>query len=146
MVLSSVSPSTARGLQPEMGQDGYSWGWKPAEQVSKVCMNESRVLCRVDDIPDFGAVSVHIDSSTGGFDLVLIRRGSEIFAYHNECPHQGRKLDYVPGKFLIKEGRIICAAHGAMFSVQSGECVSGPCSNGLLRVPIRVEAGEVFSA
>jgi nitrite reductase/ring-hydroxylating ferredoxin subunit len=30
-----------------------------------------------------------------------------------------------------------------MFLVKSGDCVSGPCSNGLLRVPVRVEAGEV---
>lgn len=109
-------------------------------------MSDSTALCRVEDIPDGGAISVRIDSSTGGFEIVLMRQGSEVFGYHNECPHQGRNLDYVPGKFLIKDGRIICAAHGAMFSVHSGECVSGPCSNGLLRVPIQVEAGEVRSA
>ncbi|HOX70922.1 Rieske (2Fe-2S) protein [Dokdonella sp.] len=106
-------------------------------------MNESRVLCRIDEIPDSGAISVLIDSSTGGFEVILLRQGDQVFGYHNECPHQGRHLDYVPGKFLIKDGRIICAAHGAMFLVSSGDCVSGPCSNGLARVPVRVEGGEV---
>ncbi len=109
-------------------------------------MNDSRVLCRVDDIPDGGAISVRIDSSTGGFEIILMRQGEQVFGYHNECPHQGRNLDYVPGKFLMKDGRIICAAHGAMFAVSSGECVSGPCSNGLLRVPIRIDGDEVRSA
>lgn len=109
-------------------------------------MNDTRVLCRVVDIPDGGATSVHVDSSTGGFEIILMRQAEQVFGYHNECPHQGRNLDYVPGKFLMKDGRIICAAHGAMFAVSSGECVSGPCSNGLLRVPIRIEDGQVFSA
>ncbi len=109
-------------------------------------MNESRALCQVDDIPDAGAISVHVESSTGGFEIILMREGDEVFGYHNECPHQGRNLDYVPGKFLIKDGRIICAAHGAMFTVRSGDCVSGPCSNGLLRVPVRIIDGYVFSA
>ena len=40
----------------------------------------------------------------------------------------------------------MCAAHGALFKVQSGERVAGPCSTGLVRVPIRVEGAEVFSA
>ncbi|MEO7014273.1 MAG: Rieske (2Fe-2S) protein [Dokdonella sp.] len=109
-------------------------------------MSESRALCRVDDIPDNGAISVHVESSTGGFDIILMRQGAEVFGYHNECPHQGRNLDYAPGKFLIKEGCIMCAAHGALFKVQSGERVAGPCSTGLVRVPIRVEGAEVFSA
>ncbi|MEO7936023.1 MAG: Rieske (2Fe-2S) protein [Dokdonella sp.] len=108
-------------------------------------MNESPVLCRVNDIPDGGAISVRVDSATGGFEIILMRQGEQVFGYHNECPHQGRNLDYVPGKFLMKDGRIICAAHGAMFAVSSGECVSGPCSNGLLRVPIQVDGEEVRS-
>ena len=109
-------------------------------------MNESRVFCRVDEIPDNGAISVHVDSSTGGFDIILMRQGGEVFGYHNECPHQGRNLDYAPGKFLVKEGCIMCAAHGALFKVASGERVAGPCSTGLVRVPLRIEDDHVVSA
>jgi nitrite reductase/ring-hydroxylating ferredoxin subunit len=88
-------------------------------------MNDTRVLCRVDEIPDSGAKSVRVDSSTGGFEIILMRQGERVFAYHNECPHQGRNLDYVPGKFLIRNGSIICAAHGATFAIDSGGCRSG---------------------
>ncbi len=109
-------------------------------------MNESRVLCRVDEIPDSGAISVRVDSSTGGFEIILMRQGERVFAYHNECPHQGRNLDYVPGKFLIRNGSIICAAHGATFAIDSGDCLGGPCRSGLLRVPVRIEGGEVLAA
>ena len=108
-------------------------------------MNDSHVLCQLHEIPDAGAIAVRIDSATGGFQVILLRKGDRVFAYHNECPHQGRNLDYVPGKFMVKDGAIMCAAHGAMFAVDSGHCLSGPCSNGLVRVPIRVEAGLVLS-
>jgi nitrite reductase/ring-hydroxylating ferredoxin subunit len=106
-------------------------------------MTVSNVLCRFEDIPDFGATAVHVDSSTGGFGLVLLRQGEQVFAYHNECPHAGRNLDYVPGKFLVKDGRIICAAHGATFAVDSGQCLGGPCRNGLGVVPVVVVDGWV---
>lgn len=109
-------------------------------------MNESRVLCRVEDIPDAGAISVRVASSTGGFEIVLLRRGEDVFAYHNECPHQGRNLDYVPGKFLIRNDSIICAAHGATFAVATGDCLGGPCRTGLVRVPVRIEGGAVLAA
>jgi nitrite reductase/ring-hydroxylating ferredoxin subunit len=109
-------------------------------------MSDSRTLCRVDDIPDSGALAVRIDSATGGFEIILIRQGQNVFGYHNECPHQGRNLDYVPGKFLIRNGSIMCAAHGATFAVDSGACLSGPCSSGLVRVPLRIESGAVLAA
>lgn len=109
-------------------------------------MNEQAPLCRVEDIPDGGALAVTVASSTGGFGLVLLREGDRVYAYHNECPHAGRPLDYVPGRFLVKDGRIICAAHGATFAVASGECLGGPCRSGLFAVPIRIAEGDVMHA
>ena len=108
-------------------------------------MNEpgSRTLCRLDEIPDGGAIGVTVPSATGGFDLILLRRGDRVFAYHNECPHAGRNLDYAPGSFLVREGRITCAVHGATFTVESGACVGGPCRNGLVAMPVDVRDGEV---
>ncbi len=108
-------------------------------------MNESasRVLCRLEDIPDGDAIGVHVPSASGGFDLILLRSGNRVFAYHNECPHAGRNLDYAPGRFLVRDGRIICAVHGATFAVDSGACVGGPCRNGLVAMPVEVRDGVV---
>ena len=102
-----------------------------------------RLLCRVEDIPDGDAIGVHVPSATGGFGLILLRRGDRVFAYHNECPHTGRNLDYAPGRFLVHEGRLICAVHGATFAAESGACVGGPCRSGLVPVPVAVRGGEV---
>ena len=102
-----------------------------------------RALCGVGDIPDGGAIGVRVPSSTGGFDLILLRLGERVFAYHNECPHAGRNLDYAPGQFLVKDARIVCAVHGATFAVDSGACLGGPCRSGLVSMPIDVVDGEV---
>jgi nitrite reductase/ring-hydroxylating ferredoxin subunit len=60
-------------------------------------------------------------------DLIVIGNTSNFHVYKNQCPHQGRRLDYAPGQFLSKSGTIICAAHGATFELASGLCVQGPC-------------------
>ena len=104
---------------------------------------ESRRLCRLEDIPDGGATGAHVDSATGGFDVIVLRQGERAFAYHNECPHAGRNLDWAPGQFLVSTGRLICAAHGATFAVESGACLGGPCRSGLVAIPVVVEDGDV---
>jgi len=109
-------------------------------------MTSSPPLCRLDDIPDGGAIAVHVDSASGGFELIVLREGERAFAYHNECPHAGRRLDYAPGRFLVRDGRITCAAHGATFRCADGLCVGGPCMGAsLAAVAVHVDDGEVRS-
>ncbi len=118
------------------------WGFPVATQVLEVSPGSS-AICRLEEIPDGGAIAADIDSSTGGFSLILLRQGDRVFAYHNECPHAGRRLDWAPGKFLVKDGAVICAAHGATFDVASGAVLAGPCRNGLAPVPLQVRDGLV---
>lgn len=69
--------------------------------------------------------------------LVLLRQGESLKAWLNICPHAGRRLDWAPGKFLVDKGKLVCAAHGASFELQQGECVAGPCRGASL-TPVRV--------
>ncbi len=112
-------------------------------QVLKAGMSVKNVLCRFEELPDGGAIAAHVDSATGGFELIVMRQGDTVVAYHNECPHAGRRLDYAPGQFLVRDGRIICAVHGATFEVASGCCVGGPARSGLVSLPVEVVDGEV---
>jgi nitrite reductase/ring-hydroxylating ferredoxin subunit len=66
---------------------------------------------------------------------------SPVRAWLNCCPHQGRRLDYAPGKFLIDKGQLVCAAHGAVFRLDDGECVGGPCrGEHLAKIEVQQEA------
>jgi nitrite reductase/ring-hydroxylating ferredoxin subunit len=75
----------------------------------------------------------------------LVRRGDEVYAYQNVCPHAGRQLNWGPDRFLTKDqSMIMCAAHGAIFDIASGECAAGPCvGDALTRMAVRVVDGHV---
>lgn len=98
-------------------------------------------LIQRDSIPDGGAVEVDMDVDGAPESVVLLRRGAEVAAFLNVCPHAGRRLDFAPGRFLFDQGRLVCAAHGASFEALSGLCVGGPCRGQSLRaVPVAVDA------
>ena len=104
----------------------------------------TRVLCRLEDIPDGEAKG--FPPEPGSFvGLFAVRRGQQVFAYVNACPHVGLPLDPVPDRFLDRRKEVIvCAAHGARFRVEDGECTSGPCiGDALEAVPVEVVEGEV---
>ena len=69
--------------------------------------------------------------------LVLRRDGERVLAWLNVCPHAGRRLDWAPGRFIVDQGHLVCAAHGASFELEGGRCVAGPCRGASL-VPVRV--------
>ena len=76
----------------------------------------------------------------------IIRKDNKVFGYINNCPHQGTPLDWKDDVFLtFKKDYISCATHGAMFKIETGECVRGPCLGRML-VPIklRVEDGKIM--
>lgn len=103
-----------------------------------------KVLCDLAAVPEGGATAAQVESSTGGFSLVLTRVGGVVRAFHNECPHAARRLDWSPGRFLIEGRMLICAAHGACFDLASGACIGGPCHGaGLKPVTITIEDGQV---
>lgn len=111
-------------------------------------MPDSRLLTTLDSIPDGGLLEIEAVVDGDAESLILHRRGGEVSAWFNVCPHAGRRLDWAPGQFLVsKDGWLVCAAHGASFELGAGECVAGPCrGESLRRVDVQVEAGEVTLA
>ncbi|MEO8459061.1 MAG: Rieske 2Fe-2S domain-containing protein [Dokdonella sp.] len=109
-------------------------------------ITDSIPLCRVGDIPDGGAIAVSTFLAGDPLDLIVLREGDRAVAYCNECPHAGSRLDWAPGRFLVKDGRIVCAVHGATFATATGARIAGPCSNGLVAVPLRLDGDRVFVA
>jgi nitrite reductase/ring-hydroxylating ferredoxin subunit len=64
-----------------------------------------------------------------GRDEVLVTRmGEQLFAYENRCPHRGTTLDWAPDRFMTEDStHLQCATHGALFRLEDGVCVQGPC-------------------
>lgn len=99
-------------------------------------------------LPEGAFAETEADIDGDAESLILYRDGDAVRAWLNVCPHAGRRLDWAPGQFLkSKEGLLVCAAHGAGFELQRGECLAGPCRGASLRaVPVEVRDDAVWLA
>ena len=93
----------------------------------------------IDDLRD--GESRGLDVNGRGQDTVfIVRHRGRLHAYEDRCPHYGdtplawRRHAYLNGD----RSRIVCAAHGAQFDIETGECVLGPCLGQRL-TPVPVE-------
>nr|WP_324187860.1 Rieske 2Fe-2S domain-containing protein [Lysobacter niastensis] len=104
------------------------------------------MLLPLERIPDGGFAEVEAVIDSDAESLLLYRDGDHVRAWFNICPHAGRRLDWAPGQFLkSKDGLLVCAAHGASFELQRGECVAGPCRGEALRaVAVSIRDGQVL--
>lgn len=99
-------------------------------------------LCTLDDIPEGDARG--FEGPEG--EIVVARKDGGVFAYRNQCPHLGIELNFQPDVFMDLDGEYLqCANHGALFRVEDGYCILGPCSGQSLSAsPIQVRDGEVW--
>jgi nitrite reductase/ring-hydroxylating ferredoxin subunit len=97
-------------------------------------------LLELADIPDGAARETEAVIDGLAESLILVREGGEVRAYLNICPHAGHRLDWAPGSFLIDQGRLVCASHGACFERMTGLCTAGPCRGSSLRPVAVVES------
>lgn len=76
----------------------------------------------------------------GELKVLAVRKNAAVHVYENRCPHRGVGLEWIADQFLDESGSLIqCATHGALFLIDSGECVAGPCAGQALRSLAAVE-------
>jgi nitrite reductase/ring-hydroxylating ferredoxin subunit len=87
-------------------------------------------LCDSDELPEGRSRGFTL----GAAGLLLVRRAGRVYAYRNRCPHRGIPLEWQADRFLDDSGSLIqCATHGALFLIESGECLAGPCAGQFLQ-------------
>lgn len=111
-------------------------------------MSKLTPLLALEAIEPGGFAETDVELQGDAESVILHRDGEQIRAWLNICPHAGRRLDWAPGKFLkTRDGLLVCAAHGASFELQHGECVAGPCRGQSLRaIAVEVRDGHVWLA
>jgi nitrite reductase/ring-hydroxylating ferredoxin subunit len=113
--------------------------------MASMTPDDVRALCRLEDIADGDAKG--FEGAEGSFiGLLAVRQGERVYVYQNACPHIGTPLDWTPDRFLTVDRRhLICATHGAQFTIDTGECISGPCRGDFLQpVGTTIRDGIVF--
>lgn len=89
----------------------------------------NKVLFHLSDLREGMALSFPVNQSRG----FAVRKEGKVYAYINKCPHLGIPLEWQENDFLDANSELIqCSSHGALFAIDTGECISGPCTGDTL--------------
>lgn len=102
----------------------------------------NKLELRADDISEGGSKGFKHNN----INIFAVKKNGKVFVYINNCPHVYTELNWEADKFLDGSNSMIqCANHGALFVIESGKCVSGPCNGKkLTAVPFDIIDGVIF--
>ena len=105
-------------------------------------------LAPLDAIVDGKARNFVLQMRAGRFHGFVVRREDAVFGYVDRCPHMGLPLAQVLDDYLTPRGDLIaCSWHSALFEIESGACVGGPCGGARLTPwPVAVVDGMIVTA
>jgi nitrite reductase/ring-hydroxylating ferredoxin subunit len=109
-------------------------------------MTERHPVCELLSLGDPGSRGFVVESKNGTVALFVVRQGECLAAYKNSCPHTGVNLEWQSDQFLdLSNSYIQCATHGALFRLEDGYCLRGPCAGDYLEsVEVQLEQGRVI--
>lgn len=99
-------------------------------------------------IKDNDARNFVLEIGEGRYHGFVVRKGNAVFGYLDSCPHRLVPLAQKLDDYLTPTGDFIsCSWHGALFKIEDGLCVGGPCSGESLRTwPVIVRDGNIITA
>jgi nitrite reductase/ring-hydroxylating ferredoxin subunit len=106
----------------------------------------THLLCKTTDIKESDCKSFEVKIKHKTQSIFVVHKNGEFFAYYNRCPHTGASLDWQEHQFLDMDKALIqCATHDALFIIDSGECISGPCVGDFLQaLPLLIKDGAIY--
>jgi nitrite reductase/ring-hydroxylating ferredoxin subunit len=113
-------------------------------------MDELFIVCETievqeEEVRGFVLARLAESGAAEPWPILITRKGGQFYGYENSCPHQGTRLDTVPGDFLDEEENFIeCGTHKAKFDLDTGKCFIGPCQGQSLKpVPLIIDDGDI---
>jgi nitrite reductase/ring-hydroxylating ferredoxin subunit len=105
-------------------------------------------LCDFNELSEVDSREFVISEFSPARNIFIVRNYEIIAAYENSCPHNLGPLNWSADVFLSYEKDYIeCANHGALFEIDNGRCIYGPCvGQSLQAVNVKVENGVVYAS
>lgn len=99
-------------------------------------------LLAVDDIEEGTSRGLEVNN----LYLFVVKKDEQITLYFNRCPHLGTPLEWEEDRFLDADAALIqCSTHGALFRIEDGRCLAGPCKGKYLQaVPFIIDEGIIM--
>jgi toluene monooxygenase system ferredoxin subunit len=101
------------------------------------------------DLADWKEVTAEADireneitkASVQQLRLILLKQSGDVFAYHDECPHEQHPLSLG----ALNNGVLICAKHLWEFEIRTGQNITRipRAERNLIRYPVRLMNGRI---
>ena len=103
-------------------------------------------VCSIDEIQAAGCLVFEIPQLSESGQVFLVLNNDRIYAFVNRCPHTGITLNWQPNQFFDITNQLIqCATHCALFRIEDGLCVRGPCvGDKLQQLNIRLTDDQIY--
>jgi nitrite reductase/ring-hydroxylating ferredoxin subunit len=104
-------------------------------------------LCDFIELSEIDSRGFVISEFTPARNIFIVRNKNILVAYENSCPHNFAPLNWSADVFLsYDQDYIQCSNHGALFEIEDGRCIYGPCSGQSLKtVAVKIDAGVVYA-
>lgn len=99
-------------------------------------------------ISDNSARNFVLQLRAGRFHGFIVRKGDQLHGYVDRCAHMPVPLAQKLDGYLTPDADLIqCSWHGALYTIDGGECVGGPCvGSRLLPWPVKLLNGVITTA
>jgi nitrite reductase/ring-hydroxylating ferredoxin subunit len=95
-------------------------------------------VATTDELAPGEMISVEVN----GEQVLLCNVGGEFYAVHDECTHECFPLS----EGTLEGNAVVCALHGARFSLETGEVLAPPALVPVKKYAVRVEGEDVLVA
>jgi nitrite reductase/ring-hydroxylating ferredoxin subunit len=98
-------------------------------------------------VPDNSARNFVLEMRAGRFHGFVVRKGDAVHGYVDRCAHMAIPLAQQLDQYLTPDASLIqCSWHGALYRIEDGVCVGGPCTGArLLPWPVTVCDGQIVT-
>lgn len=79
----------------------------------------------------------------GDTPILVLNFDGALYAVEDKCTHEDYELS--AGPFDAEQGRLVCLLHSATFDLRSGEAQCAPAYLPLVKFPVKVEDGAVWT-
>ncbi len=93
-------------------------------------------ICLDSDLSEGDIKAFHLKKGS----LVLVRQNGNIFAVQETCTHDDFSME---DGYLVEDGIIECAAHGARFRMENGDAIEMPATEPLETYEVRINDGMI---
>ena len=84
--------------------------------------------CSLEELKKSKCLGFELNDGTTKLEYFLVYYKNAVYSYINQCPHTGINLEWMPNQFLDSSDELIqCSTHGALFNIENGVCLRGPC-------------------